>query len=422
MKKKLVLWGENADQQKVLLAMELRPENNKVDIFCFDGDLATSELYHALMNDWKEDKDFDFPTEYTRIERELRSAENLLPDNILVKDGELIQRAQTEWHFIVLSEKLYAAYQNELADYKEKVEALSEYDNQLWDTLKAFWDKVQNQLIERNLSRAHTNGLKDEINVLFNKLKEHRAKKDDAFRVISKSVYDRYNALIADVDVRLTDKNINFGRLFDQLKDIQQEFFKERINKEYRDQIAGLIDSAFKRIKEVRFGKKEGAPETAHGANPATAGGSHRERVEGRLSGLVSAIEKMQKSIQADDDDYNFQVKRMGAKDAGQLESQLREAKMKMIQERAASKREKLAEMNKTREDLEKQLEKIIKREKTAAESPTTEVTATDGASETTDVAMAAEVVAVVEATDAVQEDAPLQTDETATTTQEEEV
>jgi hypothetical protein len=80
--------------------------------------------------------------------------EGLLPDDLKVDRTDVIQRAQTEWHFVVLSTKLHQVYQQELAEFKEKIQQLSTYDNKVFDGLKAFWDKVQSQSRDRNRSAS----------------------------------------------------------------------------------------------------------------------------------------------------------------------------------------------------------------------------------------------------------------------------
>ena len=44
MKNKLVLWGTNAQDEKVLIAMELRPEENKVDIWMIPDSIVTEDM------------------------------------------------------------------------------------------------------------------------------------------------------------------------------------------------------------------------------------------------------------------------------------------------------------------------------------------------------------------------------------------
>ena len=142
MKNKVVIWGTNAENEKVLIALELKADANKVILYTFPETIATDEFVNKMMNDWRDGKEVEFPEGHTTLERELSVTESLLPDDLKVERGDIIQRAQTEWHFAVLSAKLHAAYQQELAEFKEKIQSLSAYDNKIWDGLKAFWDKV----------------------------------------------------------------------------------------------------------------------------------------------------------------------------------------------------------------------------------------------------------------------------------------
>ena len=73
-------------------------------------------------------------------------SESLLPDDIKVERTDLISRAQAEWHFVVLSAKLYEMYKTELDELKDKIDKLSDYDDKLWAEAKSFWSKVQDQV------------------------------------------------------------------------------------------------------------------------------------------------------------------------------------------------------------------------------------------------------------------------------------
>ena len=342
MKTKLVLWGYNEKEEKVLIALQLKPKDNKVDIWTFPETVATDEFARQLMGDWRNDKEVAFPDGNVHTERELSVTESLLPADLKVERGDIVQRAQTEWHFVVLSSKLNDVYKNELSDLQDKVAKLTAYSSDVWEDLKGFWGKVQDQVKERNLLREHADILRDETNVLFGKLKELRSALDDQFREMSKGHMDSFMSKLDAIDKNVAD-GVRLPAVFDQLKSLQRNFREIKLTREHRSKIWSRLDGAFKTVKEKRFG-----PE-------ANSESSATERLTRRYKGLMGAIEKMDRSIARDEDELNFQRKRINNTD-GQLEAQLRQAKIGMTEERVRSKKEKFEEMLKTKEDLERRI------------------------------------------------------------------
>ncbi len=357
MKSKLVLWGTNAQEERVLIAMQLRAEDNKVDIFMFPEALASPDFSQQILNDWRNGAEVTFPEGFTHIERELSVAESLLPDDIKAERTDIVNRAQGEWHFIVLSTKLHAAYKSELAELEDKVTKLTEYSGEAWDSLKGFWNKVQDQVKERNLFRDHGDELRDTANSLFTQLKDMRTSVMNEFEENSKTWYEQFNTILDEIEQKI-EKNIKgFPDVFDQLKQTQNKFRDHKMTREHSNNLWNRIDAMFKTVKEKKFG------------NTAPNDGSVIERLTRRYEGLMNAVDKMQDSINRDAHELDYQRKRVEYS-GGQLEEQLRQAKITMIQDRINSKQDKLNEMLATKTEVEEKINQLKEREskKAAAE------------------------------------------------------
>ncbi|GEM_PF-518979 len=348
MKTKMVLRGKNAQGEEVLLAFQLRPETGMVDVWVFAPEVSTPELEEQLFKHWREDKEVTFPEPYTHEEKELSLTESLLPEGITTDDIDKIQLAQTEWQFVVLSHKLEKSYQQELDELKARIEALQQFDKQVWEELKAFWDKLREQVNDRNLLHRHANSLRDQANALFAKMKELRAALDAEFRIQSREKLEAFQKRLQDITEK-AEKGLNLPALFEELKQIQNEYHNTRMIRDHRNTLWDQLNAAFRLVKEKRFGKNAG-------------NNSPLERLKRRYNGLLAAIEKMERSIRRDKEDLKFQQHKL-ERSEGQLETQLRQAKIKMLEERVRSKEEKLSEMLQTKKELEARLEKLQRQE-----------------------------------------------------------
>ncbi len=350
MKKKIVLWGKDPQENRVLMALELKPEKNEVDLLIFPEAVATEEFSNLMMTDWRNSKEVEFPAEPTAVNFALRAGGDLLPGGFEVERQDIVQRAQTEWQFIVLSHKLFTAFQAEIDDFKDRIDQAGQFEAGLWEELKGFWEKVQLQISDRNLFRDHIDYLRKETDGLFAKMKAYRSTADKYFQEASREKKDQLLQVLDEIENRL-QQDARLQTLFNELKDLQREFREAPLTKGHRSKVWGRLDAAFKKVKEKKFG-------------PEKVGTGNRplDRLQKRYEGLLQAIDRMTKSIQRDQKDQQFENRRLEKTD-GQLEAQIRQAKLAMIDERIRSKQEKLEDMQKTRATLEEKMKKEEARE-----------------------------------------------------------
>ena len=289
------------------------------------------------------------PETETIIDRPLSMTEGLLPDDIKTDRQDIIARAKTEWHFVVLSGKLYDTYASELEHLRDKVADLNAFDEAMWEELKGFWGKVQSQIHDKNLFRDHAGKLRDQTNDLFGKLKDLRRQLDDEFKTKSKANAKVLMEKLGAIEERI-ESGLGLQPLFEELKRLQSQYKDTPLTKDDRSRIWNRLDKAFKEIKERKYGpgyKKDY---------------SALERIQRRYDGLLGAIDKMEKSIGRDKRDQEFQNRRIEESE-GQLEAQIRQAKLNMINDRVTSKEAKLGEMLKTKAELESRMEVERKKE-----------------------------------------------------------
>jgi len=385
MKTKLVLWGQKGTEEnaeKVLIAFELNADDNSVESWVFEGEAANETLSDQLMNNWRKGEAVAFPEGFHHAKKELSASGSLLPEVYLTTEKEdLLKRTQTEWLFIVLSTKLFKTYENELNELQERVESLSKYSKEMWEELKAFQTKIQNQVQEQNLFREHTNLLRDRLNELFGSLKQLRQVEDNAFESAAKEAYDKIVNILTLVEDAV-EKNLGeWAKWFDKLKALQQDLKTVKLTREGRNELWARIDKSFKEVKDRRFGNSGANNQNTNNST----GGSAEVRLQRRIDGLRQAIQKMDNSLGRDEKELDFQQKKLDSSNATQLETQLREVRAKMINERLSSKKEKLADMNKTLADLEARLSRILAKTATAEDLKAAEEELTEDILDVTD-------------------------------------
>jgi demethoxyubiquinone hydroxylase (CLK1/Coq7/Cat5 family) len=354
MKNRIVFWGKNENSEKLLLALELLADEGKVNVISFPEVLVSEEFNQTLTKDWRDGKTVDFPEGFASTLVELTVTGSILPAGITAEKMDLVTRAQAEWNFSILSSRLFRSYQSELNEFKDKVERSLNFDKNMWDELKSFWDRVQEQARDKSLFREHSEHLRQETNELFGKLKDLRGKLDEEFDRTSKTLYEDIVAKLGDIENKVRE-GIRLQPLFDELKDIQKKIREVKLNRDHRNKIWDKLDATFKVLKEKRFG-----PETAEDNNPLV-------RIQKRYEGLMAAIDKMESSVGRDVEELNFQNGKVNTS-FGQLEAQIRQAKVAMIEERIRSKKEKLAEMYATKTELDRKMEQLQEKEKRKAD------------------------------------------------------
>ena len=353
MKTKAVFWAKNNEEKRLLFAMQLHPDTNSVESWIFSEEITTPEFVQLMNEKWRDNHEVAFPEGFHHDSEELSVVKGLLSSELKPENPELISRLQAEWHFTVLSAKLYEAYKSELADISDKVHGMTKYSGALWDSLKNFWSKVQENVRDKNLSREHSDQLREITNGLFTHMKEARTALSGEFEEKSKAAHTALNQKLDDIETKIHENVLRFPQIFDMLRHTQSFYKEQKMTKDHGNQVWDRLDGLFKKIKQTKFGVAEST--------------NTSERLENRMEGLAGVIQKMQQGLQRDKQDLVYEQKRAD-QSQGQLEQQIRQAKIMMINERIKNKESKLADMLKTQNEVESKMANQKVREAKKAE------------------------------------------------------
>lgn len=99
MRSRIVVWGINSKEEKVLLAIALNADENKIDIWSIPEREITEEFFNQMMSEWREGKDLDIPSSAEHRINELTMSDSILPDDIKVERSDVIQ--ELKWNGIL---------------------------------------------------------------------------------------------------------------------------------------------------------------------------------------------------------------------------------------------------------------------------------------------------------------------------------
>lgn len=345
MKDRLVFWGKKNEDQKVLITIDLNEDEGTYKVQVIKGSNVTEEFDNLVRNEWRNNSgDVIFPEIETEFSDELSLTNDILPKEYEVDQDDILKMAQAEWNFYVLSKRLKNTYNDELEEYEEMAARLDDFSQDLWNKMKHFWSKVQKQIRERNLAIRHGNDLRRRTNAIFSSLKTLRAKSEKKFAEESAVLKSKFMNQLETIEKKVEDGK-SLRHLFDQLKKIQKDFKKHRFTRPDHSAVWDKLDGLFKDIKARKYGK------SGSGQDPLV-------KTKRRMDGLSSAIDRMKSSIKRDQKDLKYQKNKIERAD-GQLEAQIRQAKLIMLEERINSKQAKLDDMLKTEKRLDQRAAKM---------------------------------------------------------------
>lgn len=333
METRYALWGTENEKNQVFIALELIKSQFKVLIRIIPKSAISMETADSIISSWCKGGEFTFPEETKELNRPLNE-ESMLPEDLRVdknKSGK-IRVLQNEWALLLLTEKLFESIVEEIKVLSEKVNLAEIYDKTHFDEAKNLWERILDHAKERNIGREKIDELKIQLNTLFDTLKKRRneeAKKQlEQGIVIAEEVQSKLDLVLKDIE-----SGKNWKEITEQLKELRTFIIKLPLKKTQKENFHKKIDELFETLRNRKTVRETKVNEK-------------------RINDLNEIVRKLEGSLHADQKELDFQLKRVNDKNVNQLEAQLRAAKIKMLQEKVDSKKEKLDDVLNTLKSL----------------------------------------------------------------------
>ena len=354
MRDRFITWG-TLDDERRLMTFELDVDDAEIIRRVLPAATSSEELRQTVINAWMQRTTMNFPEGTTTERVPFASFGSIVPDGAEVEDKVRVASAEREWPFDLISAQLVRQFRGELEEFREKVDVLEAFDENVYERLKAISQKIQGELENKTLRRHDFGKLQvvtDELFGIMKRLRQGARKKRDAE---SKSVKKEFLAELAAAQTKLEEKE-PLRKLFNELRGIQDRVKKASMSHSDRNALRKKLDELFKAVKS----EMDASGETASGLS------QKRAHLENRLKGLHGAISRMRHSVERDNKDMFYEGRRRERAN-NQMAEQLAALKLTSIGDRAKSKASRLDDMLATQADLEKKLAKLIKAEEKAA-------------------------------------------------------
>lgn len=312
MRNKFLLEGEL--NTSVLIAVEFNLQAITIQLDVFENKPST----HDLLKNWVR-SDVALPTPLQSYTRTV-SDENLLPEEIKVKEVGKVRQIEIEWGNLLIQSRLLKGFDDDLLMIKEKLSTLEQYSQELFDQAENFWTKLLEFKKEFNLPNEKVDSFKLEVDLIFDALKSLRKDSKKEFDENSIESYTNLKTKLENCKVKI-EKNQNAKTIINELKEIRTEFNKTPMRKNHKQEIDETINNLFEALSQTRKKAVDG-------------------KTNKRITDLEGILEKMNKSIDWDlkeleKEDKNrtkidqiFQLKLLDAK-IGMLKSKLDEKVLK---------------------------------------------------------------------------------------------
>ncbi len=340
MKDRIVFWGADARDKDIIVLVQLRAVDNKLDIWTFPKEGTPTDFVNEIFKIKEKDvADVDpssFPEGHTYLEHTMEGP-SLLPDHIKAKNTNVVNLAEKEWYVKILSLKLFSELNAKAEQLEALVASTENYDQEHWDIAVSQSKKLQHHVSMRDISREQFKDLRDRTDKVFDSLKAKRKESNKHREKASKEQADKISTEVNAIREQIA-KGRSFKGMSMKLRNLQAQLKGLRLPRLTRDGLYEQFDEAFDLLR-------------------ANRGSDEMNRLKKRITDLEKIYQKIERSLSYDRKDLEFAHKR-ARNPSNQFEAQLSKAKIDAIEARKTSKAEKLDGIQETLEELRGKLKK----------------------------------------------------------------